>query len=114
MRLAEILEKEARQGDLELLPLTVDFRGGSPYRLAHSLVELDAMDRERSDFKMEDGRIDDINLLAIDEAKCGSHDFFQLKISNWIICVSERLSKAIEAARCRGVKFVAPEAWAHF
>src|SRR5262245_3228380 len=56
VRLAEILEKEARKGDLELLPVTVDFRGKkTPFRLAHSLVELDAMDRARSDFTMEDG-----------------------------------------------------------
>lgn len=57
-------------------------------------------------------RIDSIDTLVIDEAKASSHHLFRLgRGAEYIICVSDALSSALQAANLTGFEFVSQEDW---
>lgn len=83
---------------------------GTRYYCMHVMDRADCFDFERSKFSVdEDGFIEDMDKLALDESKAVGHELFRVaNIDHVILCASEALARRIIAGGFTGVKFSDP------
>ena len=76
----------------------------------HVLDRADCFDFERSKFSVdEDGFIEDIDKLVLDESKALGHELFRVANVDFVIlCASEPLAQRVSAGGFTGVKFFDP------
>lgn len=73
------------------------------------------MDRDASDIdEDEDGDIDSIDELVVDESIAGDMPIFRLEEMPDIILVHERFKQPIEEAGITGMQLIAPNEWDGF
>lgn len=85
---------------------------GVKYYFANLLEKIDCFDFEKSTYTVDDGFIDKIERLVIDESKVNQKTLFRLDRSyDVIIFASSNLRDAIETRKISGVKFYAPADW---
>jgi len=97
----------------EALPVSVTYRGvrQTGYYYLNILESHDVLDHQKSDITIEDGLIEDVDAIVIDDSAVGDRNLFLLDALEVILFASEDLVQALDDAGCTGVAFVAPEDW---
>lgn len=109
-QLAKLLQDEIRNdAEIELYPAEVCSRGkdGEAYFCLNVMSEIDATNRDLSLVTMEDGKIEDIERLVIDESKAVC-DIFWLDAWGDVLCISARLAEAIASLGLANVSILDP------
>lgn len=114
-RLAQVIFDSSPEGTVEFLPVEVVFQGESyqNYGFLNIIPELDALDREMSEFTEFKGRVDSIQKMRLKDC-AGSQSIFRLDSYDWVVCVSEALAEKIEKEKFTGVAFEADYEWRPF
>ena len=118
--LKELLEEFLAKA--EFFPVTI-LRTGKKYTeksfyFCNILDLVDCLDQERGKYKiitlahLPRPRVNEINKLAIDEAKADGHSLFRIADGGEdLICVSDELAARVKSGGFSGVTFVTPAKW---